>query len=69
MPAYGFAHLRARRHHPDILEYLERVQGTLDPFHGRFIVHGPPAYNPRRRAATLRAEEGPTDHTDLNLAP
>ncbi|MFF5437942.1 DUF1330 domain-containing protein [Streptomyces achromogenes] len=43
MPAYGFAHLRTRRHHPDVLEYLERIQGTLDPFHGRFVVHGPPA--------------------------
>ncbi len=43
MPGYGFAHLRERRHHPDIVEYLERIQATLDPFHGRFIVHGPPA--------------------------
>ncbi|MFD1661785.1 DUF1330 domain-containing protein [Streptomyces caeni] len=43
MSAYGFAHLRSRRHHPDILEYLERIQATLDPFHGRFVVHGPPA--------------------------
>ncbi|MFE2278956.1 DUF1330 domain-containing protein [Streptomyces sp. NPDC059454] len=42
MPAYGFAHLRDRRHHPDILEYLERIQDTLDPFHGRFLIHGPP---------------------------
>ncbi|MYT29579.1 DUF1330 domain-containing protein [Streptomyces sp. MspMP-M5] len=43
MPAYGFAHLRDRRHHPDVLEYLERIQATLDPFHGRFLAHGPPA--------------------------
>ncbi|MCK7625866.1 DUF1330 domain-containing protein [Streptomyces sp. RS10V-4] len=43
MSAYGFAHLRGRRHHPDILEYLARIQGTLDPFHGRFLIHGPPA--------------------------
>lgn len=43
MPAYGFAHLRDRRQHPDILEYLERIQETLDPFHGRFMIHGPPA--------------------------
>jgi uncharacterized protein (DUF1330 family) len=41
--AYGFAHLRDRRHHPDVLEYLERIQDTLDPFHGRFVIHGPPA--------------------------
>ncbi|MFI7002648.1 DUF1330 domain-containing protein [Nocardia sp. NPDC050175] len=43
MSAYGFAHLRARRPHADILEYLERIQDTLDPFHGRFVIHGPPA--------------------------
>ncbi|MFE1285225.1 DUF1330 domain-containing protein [Streptomyces sp. NPDC058751] len=43
MPAYGFAHLRDRRPHQDILEYLEKIQGTLDPFQGRFLIHGPPA--------------------------
>ncbi|MBF6194808.1 DUF1330 domain-containing protein [Nocardia sp. CDC186] len=43
MSAYGFAHLRSRRPHPDILEYLERIQATLDPFGGRFVIHGPPA--------------------------
>ncbi|MFC9894093.1 DUF1330 domain-containing protein [Nocardia sp. NPDC127579] len=42
MPAYGFAHLHTRRPHPEVLEYLERVQDTLDPFQGRFLVHGPP---------------------------
>jgi uncharacterized protein (DUF1330 family) len=42
VPAYGFAHLRDRRHHPDVLEYLRRIQGTLDPFQGRFLIHGPP---------------------------
>ncbi|WP_433570256.1 DUF1330 domain-containing protein [Streptomyces sp. CA-251247] len=42
MPAYGFAHLRSRRNHPDIIEYLERIQTTLDPFAGRFVIHGPP---------------------------
>ncbi|MBL1076075.1 DUF1330 domain-containing protein [Nocardia sp. 2] len=42
MPAYGFAHLRSRRPHPEILEYIERVQATLDPFQGHFVIHGPP---------------------------
>ncbi|WAZ26525.1 DUF1330 domain-containing protein [Streptomyces cinnabarinus] len=42
MSAYGFAHLRSRRHHTDIIEYLERIQATLDPFSGRFLIHGPP---------------------------
>ncbi|GAA2619571.1 MULTISPECIES: DUF1330 domain-containing protein [Streptomyces] len=43
MPAYGFAHLRGRRNHPDVIEYLHRIQATLDPFAGRFVIHGPPA--------------------------
>ncbi|WP_330184772.1 DUF1330 domain-containing protein [Nocardia sp. NBC_01503] len=42
MSAYGFAHLRDRRPHPEILEYLERIQDTLDPYAGRFVIHGPP---------------------------
>ncbi|MBB4889701.1 DUF1330 domain-containing protein [Streptomyces netropsis] len=42
MSAFGFAHLRSRRHHSDIIEYLERIQATLDPFAGRFVIHGPP---------------------------
>lgn len=40
--AFGFAHLRSRRHHPDVLEYLERIQETLDPFDGWFVIHGAP---------------------------
>ncbi|MFV2117658.1 DUF1330 domain-containing protein [Streptomyces sp. Act-28] len=43
MPAYALAHLRVRRHHSDIVEYLRRIQATLDPFEGRFVVHGSPA--------------------------
>lgn len=31
VPAFGFTHLRRRRHHFDITEYLERIQATLDP--------------------------------------
>ncbi|MBT2470591.1 DUF1330 domain-containing protein [Streptomyces sp. ISL-66] len=42
MPAYGFAHLRSRRNHSDVIEYLQRIQATLDPFAGRFVIHGPP---------------------------
>jgi uncharacterized protein (DUF1330 family) len=42
MTVYGFAHLRNRRPHPDILEYLERIQATMDPFGGRFVIHGSP---------------------------
>ncbi|MDX3129188.1 DUF1330 domain-containing protein [Streptomyces europaeiscabiei] len=42
MSAYGFAHLRSLRNHSDVIEYLERIQATLDPFAGRFVIHGPP---------------------------
>jgi uncharacterized protein (DUF1330 family) len=40
MSAYALAHLREIDPHPDILKYLERIQAILDPFSGRFIVHG-----------------------------
>lgn len=41
MPAaYALAHLHGRSPHPDVIEYLERIQATLDPFHGRFRIHG-----------------------------
>jgi uncharacterized protein (DUF1330 family) len=41
MTAYILAHLRRTDEiHPEVLEYLERIQSTLDPFGGRFLVHG-----------------------------
>jgi len=41
MPAYAMAHLYDPAPHPEVVEYIERIQDTLDPFGGRFIVHGP----------------------------
>jgi uncharacterized protein (DUF1330 family) len=42
MPSsYAIAHLRTPQINDDVLEYLERIQATLDPFGGRFLVHGP----------------------------
>ena len=38
---YALAHLHNPNAHPDVLDYIERIQATLDPFSGRFIVHGP----------------------------
>ncbi|MFJ7217215.1 DUF1330 domain-containing protein [Amycolatopsis sp. NPDC098790] len=39
--AYGLAHLRPLAVlHEDVFEYLERIQATLDPYGGRFVVHG-----------------------------
>ncbi|MFP2911164.1 DUF1330 domain-containing protein [Pyxidicoccus sp. 3LFB2] len=40
MTAYALAHLRATRLHPEVLEYMERIQATLDPYSGRFRIHG-----------------------------
>ncbi|WP_329103972.1 DUF1330 domain-containing protein [Micromonospora sp. NBC_01699] len=40
MTAYALAHLRRAPLHAEVLEYLERIQATLDPFGGRFIIHG-----------------------------
>ena len=40
MPAYGLAHFRDSAPHPELITYVERIQGTLDPYGGRFLVHG-----------------------------
>ena len=39
--AYAVAHLRTPTLNEDVVEYLERIQGTMDPFGGRFAVHVP----------------------------
>lgn len=39
--AYAIAHLRTPQINDDVLEYLDRIQSTLDPFGGQFLVHGP----------------------------
>ena len=40
MTAYAVANLHAVELCADIAEYLERIDGTLAPFGGRFVVHG-----------------------------
>lgn len=40
MQAYAIAHLRNVSMGPAIVEYLERIDGTLEPFGGHFIIHG-----------------------------
>jgi uncharacterized protein (DUF1330 family) len=40
MTAYAVAHLREVTVGPEIVEYLERIDATLEPFEGRFVVHG-----------------------------
>ena len=43
MKAYAIAYLRNVRMGADIVEYLERIDATLAPYDGHFIVHGAPA--------------------------
>ncbi|MBF5042268.1 DUF1330 domain-containing protein [Aggregicoccus sp. 17bor-14] len=40
MTAFALAHLRSAQPHPEVFEYMERIQATLDPFGGRFRIHG-----------------------------
>lgn len=40
MPSYAVAHMRSVNIGPEIVEYLERIDATLEPFGGRFRVHG-----------------------------
>ncbi len=40
MPAFAIAHLRTPQLNEDVFEYIEKIQATLDPYEGRFRVHG-----------------------------
>lgn len=40
MSAYALAHLRTPTINDDTLQYIERIQATMDPYGGRFLVHG-----------------------------
>jgi uncharacterized protein (DUF1330 family) len=40
MTAYAFAHLREVDQNDQIREYLARIDDTLAPYRGRFLVHG-----------------------------
>jgi uncharacterized protein (DUF1330 family) len=40
MSTYAVAHLRKVKVGPAIVEYLQRIDSTLEPFGGRFLVHG-----------------------------
>ena len=40
MTAYAVAHLRSVDQNAEIVDYLGRIDATLDPFGGRFVVHG-----------------------------
>lgn len=40
MTAYAVAHMRKATMGAQIVEYLHRIDATLEPFGGRFLVHG-----------------------------
>jgi uncharacterized protein (DUF1330 family) len=40
MPAYAIAQLRSVDQNDDIVDYLRRIDDTLLPFGGEFLVHG-----------------------------
>lgn len=40
MTAYALAHLYDPTVDDEVLDYIDRIQGTLDPHGGRFLVHG-----------------------------
>jgi uncharacterized protein (DUF1330 family) len=40
MPSYAVAHMRSVNIGPAIVAYLERIDATLEPFGGRFLIHG-----------------------------
>lgn len=43
MPSYAIAHLHEVTMSPEIAEYLARIDPTLAPYRGRFLIHGAPA--------------------------
>ena len=42
VPAYAIAYIRDLDFGPEIIEYIEKIDATLAPYGGRFIVHGGP---------------------------
>ncbi|WP_340115891.1 DUF1330 domain-containing protein [Pelagibius sp. 7325] len=40
LKAYAIAHLRQVDFGAGIIEYLKRIDATLEPFGGRYVVHG-----------------------------
>lgn len=40
MKAYAVGHFETVDFNAEIVEYLQRIVGTLEPFEGRFLIHG-----------------------------
>jgi hypothetical protein len=39
MTAYAIANLHNPARHPDVAEYIERIQATLDPHHAQIAAY------------------------------
>lgn len=39
-PAYGVGYLRDVQPVPQVLEYIERIEATMEPYGGQWLVHG-----------------------------
>ena len=63
MPAYAVGILHDLTAHPDIVAYLEKIDATLEPFGGRFIVHGA---QPEVREGTFNARIVVIEFTNLD---
>jgi uncharacterized protein (DUF1330 family) len=55
--AYAIAHLHTPQINDEVLDYIDRIQDTLEPFDGRFLVHG----------ADVEVKEGPFPGTIVIL--
>ncbi len=42
MPTYAIARLTVTRPGPELVEYLRRIDATLEAFFGHYLVHGAP---------------------------
>ena len=40
MPAYAVAHLSKLHVNREVVRYLNRIDATLEPYEGQFLVHG-----------------------------
>lgn len=40
VPAYAFAYLRDVDLNEEVVDYIQRIEATMAPYDGRFIVHG-----------------------------
>jgi uncharacterized protein (DUF1330 family) len=70
MPAYAIAHLWALRMGPDIVRYVEQIDSTLEPFGGRFLVHGAdPDVREGELAGDVIVVEFPDRATDILAVP